>query len=148
MNSRNDPHTCWTISVIVSCATKIFKCLTRFEPMTSMMPVQCPHQLSYGATQMWAGQFFQTNDKWKKCSCSGFIAQLVRALHCDHWDHGFKSRWRHLNFFCYLAMLFTSLDIPGAASNDFTNLWIYTILLTFLLNGEEDLINHWAKNTI
>lgn len=39
MNWRNDPDTCWTISVVVSyvhmCTWKIFK------PMTSEMPVHC-----------------------------------------------------------------------------------------------------------
>ena len=58
---------------------------TRFEPMTSAMPVQCSNQLSYEVTQWRAGQFVglmfsrERNVIWKKC-----YMQSVKgpALHC------------------------------------------------------------------
>ena len=53
LSGRNDPHTCWTISAIVSCAPEIFQIsLTGFKLMISVMAVQCSNQVSYEATQM------------------------------------------------------------------------------------------------
>ena len=90
---------------------------TRFEPMTSAMPVQCSNQLSYEVTQWRAGQFvglmfsrenalhitvlsydipFTGKHEPNKLTCSplsDFIAQLVRALHRHRRGHGFESRW-------------------------------------------------------
>ena len=49
---------------------------TGFEPMTSAMPVQCSHQLSYEVTQWRAGQFVglmfsrERNVIWKNVICS------------------------------------------------------------------------------
>ena len=46
---------------------------TGFEPMTSVMPVQCSNQLSYEVTQLRAGQFVglmfsrERNVVWKMC---------------------------------------------------------------------------------
>ena len=83
---------------------------TGFAPMTSVMPVQCSDQLSYEVIQTWAGQIFgimcslernEFKHEPNKLTCShlsGFIAQLVRALHRHHWGHGFKFHWRLLNF--------------------------------------------------
>ena len=53
INRRNDPHTCWAISAIVSCAPEKFQVSSRvFEPMSSVMPVQCSNEWSYESTQM------------------------------------------------------------------------------------------------
>ena len=61
MTRRNDPHTCWTISAIVSCVhLKNFQVSSLgFELMTFAMSVQCSHQLSYEATQLREGQFVE-----------------------------------------------------------------------------------------
>ena len=78
---------------------------TGFEPMTSAMPGQCSHQLSFEATKMWrAGQFVglicshERNDEWK------FVK----------WD--WDVSWRNDNFFnSYLnltSQAFLSLIIP------------------------------------
>ena len=60
--------------LILVCAPEKFQVSSRgFEPMTSVMPVQCSYELSYKVTQMWAGQFVglmcscERNDYWKKC---------------------------------------------------------------------------------
>ena len=51
---------------------------TGFEPMTSAMPVQCSHQLSYEVTQWRAGQFVglmfsrERNVIWKNVICSAY----------------------------------------------------------------------------
>ena len=42
---------------LISAPEKFQECSTGFEPMTSVMPVQCFYQLSYAATQMSGGQF-------------------------------------------------------------------------------------------
>ena len=52
---------------------------TGFEPMTSVMPVQCSHQLSYEVTQWRAGQFVglmfsrERNVIWKNVICSAVL---------------------------------------------------------------------------
>ena len=90
---------------------------TGFEPMTSVIPVQCSNQLSYEVTQPRTAQFVglmfsrKRNVVWKKCymkcgvwkykypnklTCCQlceFVVQLVRALHRHHRGRGFESCW-------------------------------------------------------
>ena len=68
MNWRNDPHTCWTISAIVSYVQlKIFQVSSmEFEPMTSAMLMQCSYQLSYEGTRVWRGQSVGLVFLWKE----------------------------------------------------------------------------------
>ena len=68
LNLRNDPHTCWTISVIVSYVhlKKLQVPLMGFKPMTSMVLVQCCNQLNYEATQLWTVQLVGLMCSWKR----------------------------------------------------------------------------------
>ena len=60
---------------------------TGFEPMTSAMPVQCSHQLSYEVTQWRAGQFVglmfsrERNVIWKNVICS---ARIISSFDFKH----------------------------------------------------------------
>ena len=113
MNWKNDPHTCGTISAIVSYVhlKNVQVSSKGFALMTSLMPVQCSNQLSYEATQMWAAQFVglmcsiipltgtQEPNKLTRSHLSGFIAQLVWALPRHRRGHGLKSCWRDRKIF-------------------------------------------------
>ena len=92
MNWRKDSHTCWTCNLSAShtvCAGEKFQVSSMgFEPMTSAMPVQGSHQLSYEATQMWAGQFAGIICSYERnyfnfCFTQGILAMLhVTEISC------------------------------------------------------------------
>ena len=88
INRRNDPHTCWAISAIVSCAPEKFQVSSRvFEPMTSVMLVQCSNEWSYVATQMWAGQFVGLVFLWKEW----LVRQNINV--CEVWLKDEMKKW-------------------------------------------------------
>ena len=99
MNWKNDLHTCWTISGIVSYVhLKNFRCLRRDSnpwllqcwcsaPTNwAMKPLRCEEVNLLGSCVPWS-------------HLSGFIAQLKRTLHRYRTGHGSESRWKPLTFF-------------------------------------------------
>ena len=141
---------------------------TGFAPMTSVMPVQCSDQLSYEVIQTWAGQFFgimcslERNEfkhepnKLTYSHLSGFIAQLVRALHRHHWGHGFKSHVRILNFSD--AHVKQSLWLSSRCGSflqfisqpHFTNFYFFVNWNNFLQHNIHALVNlfFWQRSCI
>ena len=116
LTRRNDPHTCWTISAIISYVhLKNFPVSsTEFEPVTSAMPGQCSYQLSYEATQMWPGQFV------------GLLCSCERNDECS-LEHMSPTNWpAHIWVASWLSWLEHCTGIKEVMSaNPFEDTWTF-----------------------
>ena len=94
---------CWIISAIVSYThLKNFRCLQQdLNPLKTISSIHLSTTLykTFFIHSSFLSQECMSPTNWPWSHLSGFIAQLVRALHWHHRGHVFESRWRHLKFF-------------------------------------------------
>ena len=136
-------HSLDNLSDCLICVPEKFQASsTGFKPITSAMSMQCPNQLSYKATQMWAGQFVglmcshERNDEWKKClvKCVWEMnnEEMTFTLAGQSQVHIWDNRWH-----CPTSMrIISSIHLSTTFHKTFLSLNIITrtlLLLSLLL---------------
>ena len=119
---------------------------TGFEPMTSVMPVQCSNQLSYEVKQLRAGQFVGLmfsrernviwsavfEIKWTYEHCTGIIGS---------WGRGFESRWVTWIFQVHETIM---LKIVQQVRGSYLHLIIYIVSTTDWVLTDASVNNRFA----
>ena len=94
---------CWTISAIVSYThLKNFRCLQQdLNPLKTISSIHLSTTLykTFFIHSSFLSRECMSPTNWPWSHLSGFIAQLVRALHWHRRAHVFESNWRQLKFF-------------------------------------------------
>ena len=135
---RNDPHACWTISAIIVSYVHLENCPIFQQVWESFLQFISQHTSQVVLSLIIPFTGTQAPNKLTCSHLSGFIAQLVRALHYYSRGHGFKSPERYLKIFrwtyetiaeivqqgSFLPLKWTILSKAAPHSNTTKNGWL------------------------